>query len=77
MSIPAYQLTAYELSCGYVQRTVPRSLLPSLTITLWREHGTYHVRAHDFKGRGRLFWDSFRTVTEARKRFAAAVKEYK
>lgn len=67
------QLTAYDLGCGYVQR---RTLAPDFQITLWLEHSTYHVRAHDFSEHRRVFWDSFRTLTEARKRFAQAVREY-
>jgi hypothetical protein len=66
--------TAYEFACGAVQR---RRLAPDFDVTLWREHGVYHVRAHNHGAEGgRVFWDSFRTLTEARKRFALAVKEY-
>ena len=63
-------LTAYDLACGYVQRV----WAGKVSIALWHEHCTYHVRAHDFGLRRRVFWDTFRTLTEARKRFAAAIK---
>jgi hypothetical protein len=65
--------TAYEFACGACQ---VRTLAPDFRITLWKEHGTYHVRGHDFSTHTRVFWDSFRTLTEARKRFAEAVREY-
>lgn len=61
------KLTAYALACGYIEKKERGTV----QVTLWREHGVYHVRAHDFE-RGRIFWDSFITLTDARKRFSAA-----
>lgn len=58
-------VSAYNLQCGYVQR-VERG---NVRVTLWKEHNTYHVRTHEFDGRGRLAWEVFRTLTPARKEF--------
>lgn len=79
------RLTAYALGCGSVMQVkiglkpaASSHCLPYCTqVRLWREHCIYHVRAHEFNGRGRLFWDSFHTLKEARKRFSAAVAEYR
>jgi len=74
-------VTAYELACGAVD--IRRKLIldrypaTDYQLTLWREHGTYHVRLHNFSEHSRVFWDSFNTLAQARKRFAAAVREYK
>jgi hypothetical protein len=64
------RLTAYAFACGYVEsRDLDNGLC---NIRLWSEHGTYHVRMHH-KYNGRIFWDSFRTLTEARKRYRQAL----
>lgn len=60
-------LSAYNLACGYVQRFEQGNF----SVSLWREHNAYHVRAHEFNGRGRIAWEVFRTLTLARKSFAA------
>lgn len=63
-------VSAYGFACGYVEQAE----IGETRIRLWQEHGSYHVRAHEhgFGGHGRLFWDSFSTLSEARKRFARA-----
>lgn len=66
------QVSAYYLACGYVQRREPKHW-PGIQVTLWRELGTYHVRAHDFRQHAHIFWYSFATLKDARKLFAAAV----
>ena len=63
-------LSAYELACGYVERFEH----DNLWVTLWREHGVYHVRAHEFNGRGRLAWSVFSTLTAARRYHRRMVK---
>lgn len=64
------RLTDYGLSCGYVEfRELDGGLY---TIRLWKEHGAYHVRMHH-KYNGRIFWDVFSTLTEARKRYRQAL----
>ena len=65
--------TAYGFACGYVKRVS----LSNMDITIWHEHEVYHVRGHEFDGRGRLFWDSFRTLGQAKKAFLARCAEYK
>lgn len=63
------RLTAYAFNCGYVEY---RLLEDNSSITLWKEHNVYHVRMHH-KYHGRIFWDSFPTLTEARKRYHEAI----
>lgn len=58
-------LDRYAMACGYVQRIEQGQL----RLDLWREGACYHVRAHEFgdTGRGRLFWESFNKLTDARR----------
>jgi hypothetical protein len=73
-------LTAYGLACGYVESEWFNVNLPStegIKVTLWHELGCYHVRAHDFDASKRIFWDSFRSLPEARKRYRQAISELK
>lgn len=66
-------LTPYGLACGYQETAGHRNVI----MKLWHDGGTvYHVRAHDHDGRGRLFWEIFETLTEARRFFRAMCKEY-
>ena len=58
-------LRPYALACGYVEQRI----IGKLHVDLWREHGVYHVRAHEFDGRGRIAWESFSVLQEARKAF--------
>lgn len=64
-------LSQYALACGSVERAAKRNTV----INMWLEHGVYHVRGHDHDKRGRLFWDTFETVTEARKYFSTKRRE--
>lgn len=73
-------LSAYYLACGYIEQTqVPSRQVKGATIqvTLWREHSCYHVRAHEFEGAGRLQWQSFHTLYEARKSYRSMINGYK
>lgn len=64
------RLTPYALACGYVEtRTLAYS--DGATVTLWHEHGAFHVRAHD-KDSGRLFWATPETIQQARALFDMA-----
>ena len=64
------RLTHYALACGYIETRE----VNGVSVTLWHEGGPcLHVRAHG--PQGRIFWDSFPTLTEARKRFDKAVRE--
>ncbi len=40
-----------------------------ISIELWTEHTTTHVRVHDHDYRGRLLWDSFETGSKAQNAF--------
>jgi hypothetical protein len=64
------RLTRYGLACGYVEQT----WINETHVSLWMEHSTLHVRAHDHSEGKRLLWDSFSTVTEARKDFDKTVR---
>ena len=69
------RLTAYALLCGYTERREHEGVCT----TLWAEHGHYHVRQHDHNAKGtpahngdvvgRVFWEVFDRVSEARNLF--------
>ena len=60
----AGDLTHYALACGYIQRFEQ----DAKRVTLWHEGGpVYHVRAHDFTSGQRITWETFETLTAARK----------
>lgn len=61
------RITAYGFACGYIERHESCGV----AVTLWKEHGTYHVRAHG-GNIGRIFWDSFPNLAAARKRYELA-----
>ena len=65
-------LTDYALSCGY--KEVGGS--HAVNVELWKEHGTYHVRAHNHELGCRLFWLSFQSLTKARWHFKNWVKTH-
>lgn len=66
------RLTAYAFACGYIETAEANGI----QVTLWQEHGVYHVRAHDFKSHMRLAWDSFHTLGEGRKAYARMIRQY-
>lgn len=68
------QLTAYSFACGYIQRAlfIVKPEEDFIELDLWHEGACYHVRAYDYKSKGRLFWDSYDTLGEARKAFHKA-----
>lgn len=63
------ELTAYQLTCGYVQR---KEIAPGVEVTLFYEHGAFHVRKHDFNVHNRLSWSVYRTWREAQRAYAHA-----
>lgn len=71
----AGRLTNYALGCGYVESVE----IGSVSLSLWHEGGPcLHVRAHDHgENFGRLFWETFETLTDARRRFDRAKREIK
>jgi hypothetical protein len=58
------RLTAYQLACGAADGT---KLGNGISVTLWKEHNVYHVRAHDHEHHKRLWWHCFDTAAEAYK----------
>jgi hypothetical protein len=56
----ANKLTPYSFSCGYTETKGPSGEC----LTISREHSVYHVKG--FLNKERV-WESFRTLTEARK----------
>lgn len=65
------RLTPYALACGYMEE----KYYGSVQVTLLYRHSVYHVRAYDHEKKVRRFWETFRTLTEARRyyRFAEAL----
>ncbi len=66
-------LTAYSFACGYIETED----FGKINLQLWHEGACYHVRAHDHDEKGRLFWESFDTLGEARKFFKQKIREFK
>lgn len=61
--------TAYALACGYVAQCESNGN----RLTLWHEGGPcFHVRQHNHVTGERVFWESFPTITAAKKRYREA-----
>lgn len=67
-------LAAMQLSCGHKEI---RWSADRKSITLWREHGVYHVKAYDHLKLVSIVWNGYRTHREARKEFLKLCKEHK
>lgn len=69
------RLTAYALSCGYVELCTHGEVM----VRLWHEHSTYRVRGHDHGTGVRLFWETFGAngLSEARAFYLQKCKEIK
>lgn len=63
-------MTAYAYACRYtdVYRHT-NGTTTDIRVTLWREHGVYHVRAHNHATHTRLVWGSFHALSDARREF--------
>ena len=61
----ANRLTPYALSCGYLEVAEYNGI----RVTLCAESVGYHVKAFDHVNLVRVFWDTFTTLTEARKKY--------
>ena len=68
----AGRLTLYALACGYVERKE----VSDLRLDLWHEGAVFHVRAHNFANHTHVFWESFGTLTAARKFFDLKNREF-
>lgn len=62
------RLTSYALACGYIEI---KQTEDGLRTTLWKEHGTFHVRHVQRGNRGeqKIYWQAFGKLKEARKLF--------
>jgi hypothetical protein len=63
------RLTPYAFACGYVQKFNH----DGIEVQLYKD-GNWHVKAFD-QANGRLFWDSFPTLSSASSRFELAKRE--
>lgn len=65
-------LTPYALACGYIEI----SDVNNIRTTLYRDGGCQitHVRQHDFNNNQRVHWETFETLTEARKFYRKLTK---
>ena len=72
------KLTSYALACGYVERHDDDYRDSSVSTRLWREHTVYHVLSDrdTATSHSRLSWETFATLTEARKAVAQHVRKY-
>ena len=59
------KLSAYGFTCGYVEHRQ----VGKVRIKMWHEGCVYHVLAFDECRNVRLFWESFDSLPDARKRF--------
>ena len=68
------ELSRYGLSCGYIELHERADGRP--TVSMWQEHGAYHVRVNDAQTSAILSWESFASdeLTKARKALRAALK---
>ena len=66
-------LTSYAFACGYIEVKVIETSEKNIEILLYKKRGLYHVRA--FIELMTIRWDSFETLTEARKFYKKTCKE--
>jgi serine/threonine protein phosphatase PrpC len=73
------ELNAYSFACGYIQKAELRKVSTDhhTSLELWHEGACYHVRAHDHELKGRIFWESFDSLGDARKFFHSELKKLK
>lgn len=62
-------LTPYGLACGYIENDFNKGI----DTCLWKEHGKYHVRQHDFNKGQRISWEVFDYLSAARPYFLKLV----
>ncbi len=60
--------TEYGFDCGHQQTET----IGDCTASLYKEHGTYHVRAHDHGTHTRIMWQTFTAIPDARKAYYEA-----
>ena len=69
----ANRLTPYALSCGYLEVAE----FNGIRVTLCAESASYHVKAFDHVNMVRVFWDTFVTLTQARKKYDTYTRSIK
>lgn len=57
-------LTSYGFACGYVERRET----DFVSLQMWQEHNTFHVRYYNYINAERI-WNSFDTLKEAKIEF--------
>lgn len=62
-------LTLYSLSCGYIEKTSVEHGKDYICLTLEKDSACYHVRLSSNVAGFKRVWESFDTLTEARKFF--------
>ena len=55
----------WGFDCGHQQTET----IGSCSAAIYKEHGAYHVRAHDHATHTRLMWQTFTDVNDARKAY--------
>lgn len=68
-------LSVYALACGYQQQIDTAITGKNIRVTLWLEHGAFHVRAHDFNEVGRIEWVTENNITDARTQWTTLVNQ--
>ena len=63
-------LTKYAFACGYVKRHTTET---NIETVIYMEHNHFHVIQHDHQNNKRIFWDTFDTLTPAKKRYLKAI----
>lgn len=63
--------TRYAMACGDGERYVHKTPVTHIEVSIWMEHGSFNVRAHNFTTHVRLTWTGWPTLTEARREFDA------
>lgn len=67
-------LTAYALSCGYLETSKRCDGGADKRVSLSMEHGAYHVKGFDFVENRRICWEVFINLTSARKYFMQVLR---
>ena len=68
-------LAPYALACGYIETVKPND--GNITLELSNNMGTgYDVFAFDHSKHTRLHWETYETLSQARKVFSSKCKEY-
>jgi len=67
------KLSEYALACGYIESVE----LNGVILTLEKDSACIHIKGYNNNIRDREFWDSYDTLTEARKEYTKRINQYK